>query len=86
MVVDPEKLAKLQKSAPKKVGGSRVKAKKAIKKAFQYQMEGHGLNIVEVLSTCPTNWGLSPVEAMKWLEDNMIPYYPLGVYKDKGAE
>ena len=62
------------------------KAKKAIKKAFQYQMEGHGLNIVEVLSTCPTNWGLSPVEAMKWLEDNMIPYYPLGVYKDKGAE
>ena len=63
-----------------------MKAKKAIKKAFQYQMEGHGLNIVEVLSTCPTNWGLSPVEAMKWLEDNMIPYYPLGVYKDKGAE
>ena len=62
------------------------KAKKAIKKAVQYQMEGHGLNIVEVLSTCPTNWGLSPVEAMKWLEDNMIPYYPLGVYKDKGAE
>ena len=63
-----------------------MKAKKAIKKAFQYQMEGHGLNIVEVLSTCPTNWGLTPVEAMKWLEDNMIPYYPLGVYKDKGAE
>ena len=63
-----------------------IKAKKAITKAFKYQMEGHGLNIVEVLSTCPTNWGLSPVEAMKWLEDNMIPYYPLGVYKDKGAE
>ena len=63
-----------------------VKAKKAITKAFRYQMEGHGLNIVEILSTCPTNWGLSPVEAMKWLEDNMIPYYPLGVYKDKGAE
>lgn len=63
-----------------------MKAKKAIKKAFQYQMDGHGLNIVEVLSTCPTNWGFSPVEAMKWLEENMIPYYPLGVYKDKGAE
>ena len=63
-----------------------IKAKKAITKAFKYQMEGHGLNIVEILSTCPTNWGLSPVEAMKWLEDNMIPYYPLGVYKDKGAE
>ena len=63
-----------------------IKAKKAITKAFRYQMEGHGLNIVEILSTCPTNWGLSPVEAMKWLEENMIPYYPLGVYKDKGAE
>ena len=62
------------------------KAKKAIKKAFQYQMEGKGFCMVEVLSTCPTNWGLSPVEALKWLEENMIPYYPLGVYKDKGAK
>ena len=44
------------------------------------------LNIVEVLSTCPTNWGLSPVEAMTWLENNKITYYPQGVYKDKGAE
>ena len=42
--------------------------------------------MVEVLSTCPTNWGLSPTEAMKWLEENMIPYYPLGVKKDKEAE
>ncbi len=57
-------------------------AKAAIKKAFQNQMEGKGYSIVEVLSTCPTNWGLSPVEALKWLEDNMMPYYPLGVYKD----
>ena len=62
-----------------------LKTKKAIKKAFQYQMEGKGFCMIEVLSTCPTNWGLSPVEAMKWLEENMIPYYPLGVYKDKGA-
>ena len=62
-----------------------IKTKKAIKKAFQYQMEGKGFCMIEVLSTCPTNWGLSPVEAMKWLEENMIPYYPLGVYKDKGA-
>mgnify|MGYP002581489601 CR=1 FL=1 len=62
------------------------KAKKAIKKAFQYQMEGHGLNIVEVLSTCPTNWGMSPQEALKWVEEKMIPYYPLGVYKDVTAE
>ena len=49
-------------------------------------MEGKGFTMIEVLSTCPTNWGLSPVEAMEWLEKNMIPYYPLGVYKDKEAE
>lgn len=59
-----------------------IKAKKAIKKAFEYQMEGKGYTFIEVLSICPTNWGLSPKEAMKWLEDNMIPYYPLGVKKD----
>ncbi len=57
-------------------------AKKAIKKAFQYQMEGLGYSIVEVVSTCPTNWGLSPIEALDWLRENMLPYYPLGVYKD----
>ena len=58
------------------------KAKKAIKKAFTYQMEGKGFSLVEVLSTCPTNWGMTPQNAIKWLEDNMMPYYPLGVYKD----
>ena len=63
-----------------------LKTKRAIKKAMQYQLEGKGFCMIEVLSTCPTNWGLNPVEAMKWLEENMIPYYPLGVYKDKGAE
>ncbi|MBC8569244.1 thiamine pyrophosphate-dependent enzyme [Zongyangia hominis] len=57
-------------------------AKKAIKKAFQNQLDGKGFSIVEVLSTCPTNWGLTPVEALQWLRDNMMPYYPLGVYKD----
>lgn len=61
-------------------------AKAAIKKAFQNQKEGKGYSIVEVLSTCPTNWGMSPIEALDWLNDNMIPYYPLGVYKDKGEE
>ena len=61
-------------------------AKRAIKKAFQYQIEGKGFSLVEVLSTCPTNWGLTPDKAIKWLEDNMMPYYPLGVYKDKYAE
>ncbi|NLI92514.1 MAG: 2-oxoglutarate oxidoreductase [Peptococcaceae bacterium] len=60
-------------------------AKRAIKKAFEYQIAGKGFSIVEVLSTCSTNWGLEPVEALEWLRKNMIPYYPLGVYKDKGA-
>ncbi|HIW16798.1 MAG TPA: 2-oxoglutarate oxidoreductase [Firmicutes bacterium] len=63
-----------------------IRAKKAIRKAFECQMSGKGFSMIEILSTCPTNWGLSPVEAMKWLEDNMIPYYPLGVFKDKTKE
>ena len=54
------------------------KAKRAIKECFQLQLDGKGFGIVEVLSTCPTNWGFPPAEALKWLEDNMIPYYPLG--------
>lgn len=60
--------------------------KKAIKKAFQYQKEKKGFTIIEVLSTCPTNWGMTPVEALDWLNQNMAPYYPLGVFKDKGEE
>ncbi|MBQ4243655.1 MAG: 2-oxoglutarate oxidoreductase [Clostridia bacterium] len=58
-------------------------AKKAILHAFRNQVEGKGFSLIEVLSTCPTNWGLTPDKALKWLEDNMIPYYPLGVYKDR---
>jgi len=58
------------------------KAKKAIKKAFKCQIEGKGFGIVEVLSTCPTNWGMAPNEALQWLRDNMIPYYPLGNLRD----
>ncbi|MBP3333191.1 MAG: 2-oxoglutarate oxidoreductase [Clostridia bacterium] len=61
-------------------------AKQAIKKAFQNQIDGKGFSLVEVLSTCPTNWGLTPEKALTWLEENMLPYYPLGVYKDKYAE
>ena len=57
-------------------------AKKAIRKAFENQKAGRGFSIVEVLSTCPTNWGLAPLDAIKRLQDEMIPYYPLGVYKD----
>jgi len=59
-------------------------AKSAIKKGFEYQIAKKGLSIIEVLSTCPTNWGLTPVEALDWLRENMMPYYPLGVYKDVG--
>jgi 2-oxoglutarate/2-oxoacid ferredoxin oxidoreductase subunit beta len=61
-------------------------AKKAIKKAFKVQMAGLGYSIVEVLSTCPTNWGLDPVEALKWVQDNMVPYYALGNFKGKDLE
>ncbi|RKD30006.1 thiamine pyrophosphate-dependent enzyme [Thermohalobacter berrensis] len=57
------------------------KAKKAIKKAFEVQLAGEGFGIVEVLSTCPTNWGMTPTESLKWLEENMIPYYPLGNFR-----
>ncbi len=61
-------------------------AKKAIKRAFQNQIEGKGFSLVEVLSTCPTNWGVSPKDALNWLEENMQTYYPLGVFKDKYKE
>lgn len=58
-----------------------IQAKKAIKRAFEIQTEGLGFSMVEVLSACPTNWGLKPVEALKWIESNMIPYYPLGNFR-----
>jgi 2-oxoglutarate ferredoxin oxidoreductase subunit beta len=58
------------------------KAKAAIRKGFEYQKNKQGFSIIEVLSTCPTNWGLTPVQAIERLKNDMIPYYPLGVYKD----
>lgn len=58
-------------------------AKKAILKAFRNQVEGKGFSLVEVLSSCPTNWGLTPEKALKWIDEKMIPVYPLGVFKDK---
>lgn len=60
-----------------------VKTKKSIKKALQTQMNNKGFSMVEILSACPTNWGLSPIDALKWLEENMIPNYPLGEFKLK---
>ncbi|WP_105615989.1 thiamine pyrophosphate-dependent enzyme [Vallitalea okinawensis] len=57
-------------------------AKKAIKKAFENQVNKKGFSMVEVLSTCPTNWGMTPIESLGWLKENMMPFYPLGVYKE----
>ncbi len=59
-----------------------ARAKRAIKKAFEIQIQGLGFTMIEVLSTCPTNWGMTPVEALGWLNDNMIPAFPLGVFRD----
>jgi len=63
-----------------------VNAKEMLRRAFRYQTEGRCFSMVELLSTCPTNWGLPPSEAMKWLEQNMLPYYPLGVFKTPDGE
>ncbi|MBO4566843.1 MAG: 2-oxoglutarate oxidoreductase [Bacteroidales bacterium] len=61
-----------------------LKAKKALRKAFEYSMQGKGSNLVEIVSTCNTNWRMSPDKANKWMEENMVPFYPLGDLKDKG--
>ena len=58
-----------------------IQAKKAVKIAFEAQMKGLGFSIVELLSSCPTNWGLAACDALDWIKDNMLPYYPLGDYK-----
>lgn len=57
------------------------KTKKAIKKAFETQIKGEGFSLVEILATCPTNWGMTPVDSLKWLEEKMLSYYPLGEFK-----
>ena len=63
-----------------------VNAKEMLRRAFRHQAEGRCFSLVEVLSTCPTNWGLPPTEATQWLEQNMLPYYPLGIFKEPGGE
>jgi 2-oxoglutarate ferredoxin oxidoreductase subunit beta len=63
-----------------------AKAKAAIKKAFTMQKEKRGFALVEVLAICPTNWGMAPIDALAWLKENMIPYYPLAVFKDVTEE
>ena len=63
-----------------------IKAKKAIKKAFEYQVGGKGFSMVEVLSSCPIGWNKTPVEAAKFIADGLMPYYPLGVFCDRPAQ
>jgi 2-oxoglutarate ferredoxin oxidoreductase subunit beta len=91
----PLRVSEMLATIPKAVFVERVsvhdvkhinQAKKAIKKAFQIQMEGKGFTIVEVLSTCPTNWGKTPVESLKWLQENMMPYFPLGNFRTPEEE
>ena len=74
----PAYIERVALSQPKYI----MQAKAAIKKAFKNQVDKKGFSFVEVLSTCPTNWGMRPVDALKWVDENMIPYYPLGVKKD----
>ncbi len=62
-----------------------VRAKDMLRRAFTCQKDGVCFSLVEVLSTCPTNWGLPPFEAARWLEENMMPYYPLGIFKTPGG-
>ena len=68
--------------SPKQVNA----AKKAVRKAFEYQQAGTCFSFVEMISTCPTNWGMTPVESLKWAQGNMIPYYPLGDKKTPEGE
>ncbi len=63
-----------------------VQAKRAIKKAFECQINGTGFGFVELLSACPTNWRMTPIQANKRVAEEMIPYFPLGVFKDAAAE
>ena len=62
------------------------KTKKAITKALRYQKDGKGYSFVEILSMCPTNWGISPSKGADWVKEAMVPYYPLQVFRDKPAE
>jgi 2-oxoglutarate ferredoxin oxidoreductase subunit beta len=57
------------------------RSKKAIKKAFQYQLDERCFSLVELISTCPTNWGMTPLDSLKWAEEKMLPYFQLGDYK-----
>jgi 2-oxoglutarate ferredoxin oxidoreductase subunit beta len=61
-----------------------IKAKRAVNKAIRYNKENRGFTFIEFISTCPTNWGYEPEQARQWAKDNMLPFFKLGVYRDKG--
>jgi len=63
-----------------------IKAKKAVKKALSYNKEGRGFTIVELLSTCPTNWGMTAIDSLTWAKEKMVPYFPIGKLRDRGEE
>ena len=75
----PAYIERVSLDSPKNV----LAAKKAIRKAFQNQIDGKGFSFVEALSLCPTDWRMTPIQAVDWVRDHMMKYYPLGVYKDK---
>ncbi len=64
---------------------SLVATRKSIKKAFEVQLAGEGFSIVEILSQCPTNWKIEPVDSCAWIEENMMPVFPLGILKDESG-
>ena len=74
----PSFIARTSVHTPKHINDT----KKAIKKSFEMQLAGKGFSLVEVLSTCPTNWGMTPVKASEWVASTLVPYYPLGIMKD----
>ncbi len=78
----PEYLARVSVHSVKNVRA----AGRAIEKAFRNQLEGKGFSLVEVVSSCPTNWGMTPQDALRWIDEKMLPYYPLGVYKDRSKK
>lgn len=62
------------------------KAKKAVMKALKFNQEGRGFTFIEFISTCPTNWGIDPINALKWAKDNMLKYFKIGNFRDKSGE
>ena len=63
-----------------------IKTKNAIKKAFKNQLEGKGFSLVEIVTSCPTNWGMDALEALDFIEQKMLPEYPLGLVRDRSKE